>query len=116
MAEAPYKPDFGLITTDALGDLLGRPVDGDEEPQAIAALMTVSAYAAAHTRGRGFISASEAREDIAAVVVAAAARLYVNPDQLEQYTTGDYSARPAVFKGWTLAERAVLDRYRRKAA
>ncbi len=44
-----------------------------------------------------------------------AARLAVNPAQLTSEDADGYSARGG-FSGWTLAERLVLDNYRRKLA
>ena len=40
--------------------------------------------------------------------MAAAARLVANPEQLTYYATGDYTERPAVLTGYTLAELGVL--------
>lgn len=77
----------------------------------------VTAYVYGYTRGRGFIPEPGTgvlvpRKDVENVIIAAAARLAVNPRQMSYYTTGDYSERPAVLAGWTLLERAVLNNYR----
>ena len=77
----------------------------------------VTAYVYGYTRGRGFIPEPGTgvlvpRRDVERVIVSAAARLAVNPRQMNYYTTGDYSERPAVLAGWTLLERAVLNNYR----
>jgi hypothetical protein len=52
--------------------------------------------------------------DLRAVAMAAAARLLPNLAQVEYESTDGYAVRGG-FAGWTLAERLVLDRYRRKA-
>lgn len=68
-------------------------------------------YVNGYTRGRGFHGMIPER-DLQAVIVASAARLFTNPEQVTAYTMGDYSERPAVLAGWTLAEMAVLRRHR----
>lgn len=81
---------------------------------------TVAAYAHAYTFGRGFTVDSdgngEPAHDVARVIVAAAARLTTNPEQVSVYSAGDYSERPAVFTGWTVAEQGVLHRWRKRWA
>ena len=92
-----------------------------------------------HTRGRGcpvdllpssstptqaeraaIAAAARPAADLAAVAVSATLRLAPNPAQrtIEQTSTsGDGGSMRRVegsFVGWTLAERAVLDRYRRR--
>lgn len=73
----------------------------------------VRAMARAYTRGNGF-QGEDVADDIAAVITTATARLVANPEQLH-YAVG--SARiSGAFKGWTLAETFVLNRYRKRAA
>lgn len=77
-------------------------------------LATVEQMVRAYTRDAGFID-GEPGDDIAAVIVSAAARLIGNPTN-DQYTqTGPFSVRPGTFAGWTLPELAVLHRYRVRA-
>lgn len=92
--------------------------DGDAEAIAAAAeyVPVVATYVHGYTRGRGWSPAGVPAGPLKAVIVAAAARLLANPEQVAVYTLGDYSERPAVLSGWTLPERAVLHRYRRTAA
>lgn len=72
----------------------------------------IRAMAQAYTRGRGFQD-GEVAEDIAAVLTAATARLVANPEQLS-WAAG--SARiSGGFRGWSLAESFVLNRYRKRA-
>ena len=58
---------------------------------------------------------AEVPGDLRAVALAAAARLLPNLAQVEYESTDGYAVRGG-FAGWTLSERLVLDRYRRKAA
>lgn len=74
--------------------------------------MTVLEYVKGYTRARGFVGYIPHRS-LQAVIVAAAARLFTNPEQLTYYSTGDYSERPATMTGWTAAELGVLRRFRR---
>ncbi|WP_261623510.1 hypothetical protein [Nesterenkonia marinintestina] len=73
----------------------------------------VTAMARAYTRGNGF-TADGVAEDVAAVITTAAARLVANPEQIH-YSVGAvrYSGG---FKGWSLAETMVLNRYRKRAS
>lgn len=104
---------------------LGREAAGGGADPATVALArghveTVAAYAHAYTFGRGFTvdvdGNGEPAHDVARVIVAAAARLTTNPEQVSVYSAGDYSERPAVFTGWTIAEQGVLHRWRKRWA
>lgn len=104
---------------------LGRKAaDGAADPATVALarghVETVAAYAHAYTFGRGFTvdadGIGEPAHDVARVIVAAAARLTTNPEQVSVYSAGDYSERPAVFTGWTIAEQGVLHRWRKRWA
>ena len=74
--------------------------------------MTVLEYVRGYVRDRGFIGYIPHRS-LQAVIVSAWARLFVNPEQITYYSTGDYSERPATLTGWTAAELGVLRRFRR---
>ena len=74
--------------------------------------MVVLEYVRGYTRGRGFVGYAPHRA-LQAVIVAAGSRLFTNPEQLTSYQTGDYSERPAILNGWTMAELGVLRRFRR---
>ena len=74
----------------------------------------VEAFVHGNTRGRGFKNGRPVAP-LQAVVVTAAARLVTNPEQVYQYTTADYSERPAVLNGWTIPERGILHNYRKRA-
>lgn len=74
--------------------------------------MTVLEYVRGYVRDRGFIGYVPHRS-LQAVIVSAGVRLFINPEQLTYYSTGDYSERPATLTGWTAAELGVLRRFRR---
>ncbi len=71
----------------------------------------------AYTRGNGFDVYGEPDYDLEAVIVTATARLVTNPGQIAQdQTAGPYTqSLRGGFTGWTLAELAILNRYRRTA-
>ncbi len=95
----------------ALLDHPGNAYPGTSSVAAAVAQITVMVRA--YTRGRGF-DEDEPNDELAAVITTAAARLAVNGsgvgfrtkvnDVEEEWRTG--------FTGWTLAELAVLNRYR----
>lgn len=96
-------PDAGTVTSLRSGDVA-------------VVLPIVTTLAKAYTRGRGFID-NEPNDEIAAVIATAAARLSGNGEQLARKKVDDveyeYTLRGAF--GWTLAEQAVLNRYRVRA-
>ncbi len=95
---------------------LGRPGDANLAAVADAHLPHLLNLARAYTRGNGFFdSFGNPDPEIESVVMLAAARLATNPAQVESESTDSYSVRGG-FHGWTLAERLVLDNYRRKLA
>ena len=80
----------------------------------------IAALARSYTTGGGLLMDVEndeitarANDEISAVIVLATARLVTNPAQVTQGADG-YSVSGG-FQGWTMAERLVLDEYRRKA-
>lgn len=89
--------------------------DGDADLLALIAehLPVVTAMARAYTRDGGFKDRVQPADDIMAVITAATCRLVANPEQL-RYQAGSVSVQDS-FRGWTLAETAVLNRYRRRA-
>lgn len=101
------------LTGQTIADFLGYSDDADLVRLAGQHLVVVTAMARAYTRDNGF---DPLREDVAAVLTTATARLVVNPEQnkREQLATGE-SVTYASFVGWSLAETIVLNRYRRRA-
>lgn len=114
------------VTAEEVAAFLGQGDDPVVVSLAQEALAVVAAMARAYTRGNGFqVAHAEdlsqpvnngavvATEDINAVLVTATARLMANPDQVA-YRAGDVSFQGG-FTGWSLAEQAVLNRYRKRA-
>lgn len=78
-------------------------------------LATVTAMVRAYTRGAGFDEYDEPANDLARVIVSSATRSVTNPSHKSSIAIDDVTVRPGVFAGWTLAELAVLNRYRVRA-
>lgn len=96
----------------------GRPTPSRTDT-AREAVDLITAYVDGYTgghEGRGWTEDGVPDRRLTAVIIVAAVRLASNPRQVTVYTTSDYTERPAVMAGWTLAERAVLRRYRRVTA
>lgn len=100
-----------MLTPDDLEAFLGLPVD---PVQAEAHLGTVTAFARAYTRGRGFTD-GEPTEEIAAVILTATTRLLTNPTGTISQSTGPFNIRPGSFHGWNIVETLVLNSYRQRA-
>lgn len=94
---------------------LGRPDDTTLEGSVEAAIPVVTTMVKAYVRGNG--QDWEPNDELDAVIVTATARMVSNPTGLLHDTVAGpftQSLRGA-FQGWTLAELAVLNRYRRRA-
>jgi hypothetical protein len=97
-------------TATDLGALLGRTVGAE---QASAVLGIVTSMAKSYVRGQGF-SGGVPNDELAAVILTAAARLLSNPrglliDETEGPSSVSYRS---AFTGWTVAELFVLNRFR----
>ena len=96
---------------------LDSPGDEDTLTHARAVLPVVAAYVHGYTRGAGWDGTDgmfgRPVMPLQVVIVSAAGRVVSNPEQVSYYSAGDYSERPAVLAGWTLAELGVLRRYRK---
>lgn len=115
MIEAGISPR-GPIGADSLFSFLGRtPVDESDRTRAEDAVEVVRMYVWAYVRGNGFFGEDEPNRPLAAVIHSGAARLYSNPEQARQEVLGNLSVSYSVMTGFTLAEMAVLNRYRRRA-
>lgn len=73
-----------------------------------------TSYVKAYVRDVGFVNGYP-NDELASVIVAVAARSLANPTGVWQTTTGPFSVSYSRTEGFTLAERAVLDRYRVRA-
>ena len=99
---------MGLVGTPT-GEEVCAFLGVDPTPGADEATEIVTQFAHAYTRGNGF-EADGINSDIRAVIMAAAARLIANPEQLD-LQVGELR-RASFFRGWMLAERTVLDKWR----
>lgn len=91
------------------------PALADGDVDVVVPLITT--LAKSYTRGQGFTGNVPTNADIEAVIVTASARLAANGSQLRQGTTAGIYTQDlrSSFEGWTLAELAVLNRYRKRA-
>lgn len=82
-----------------------------------AAISQITVMARAYTRGRGFEYNEWPNEEIEAVITTAAARLAANGSgtQFRKKVDDVEIEYRSSFQGWTLAELAVLNRYRKTA-
>lgn len=98
-------------------DVVTLTAEGDAQAVADIAVPLLTVIAKSYTRGRGFVG-NVPNEEIAAVITTASARFVANPKQAsESQTIGPFiqDRRSRGFEGWSLAEYAVLNRYRRRA-
>lgn len=102
------------LTPHDVADFLGQGSDTQLLALAAEHLPIVTAMARSYTRGKGFDEDGYPKEDVAAVIVTATARLMANPEQLRT-TIGSMQVNDR-FTGWSLAETFVLNRYRKRAA
>jgi hypothetical protein len=88
-----------------------------EQQRGAAELEVITALAKSYTRGEGFDSDGNPGPDIRAVILMATARLHAHPGQIRYgETKGPESVNFGDgFVGWSLAELAVLNRYRVRA-
>lgn len=103
----------GPLTAE-LADFVGAEVNED---QAASVVRLVTALAKSYTRGSGFDSAGNPAPDLAAVIVTASARLMRDPSQMiDTEAAGPFRVSyRSGFDGWSCAELAALNRYRRRA-
>lgn len=109
--EEPEPPRPQGLGADVLAFLGERDADA---AQVDAHVHTATLMVKAYTRGRGFTGGVPA-EDVAAVIVSCAARLYRNPTLDRSQQVGPFQTAPGSFHGWSLPELAILHNYRRRA-
>jgi hypothetical protein len=87
----------------------------DGDIAAVVPIITVMVKS--YTRGRGFDDDGWPTEDLAAVIKTASARLAANGSQQNGMVMAGVYQKDlrSAFQGWTLAELAVLNRYRVRA-
>lgn len=105
---------MALPTVSDVLAFLGQQAEAGGDPQVQTHLDSTTQMVRAYVRDRGFVNGIPG-DDIAAVIVSATARAVRNPSQDTWQRAGSFSHRPGLFDGWTLAEYAVLHRYRRRA-
>lgn len=92
--------------------LMGQPDNPDLIAVIDKALTTIYQLVSAYTRGNGFVGGVP-NPELRAVIRTATARLTANPEQVASTVGGVTTG--AGFNGWSLAELAVLNRYRKRA-
>ncbi len=97
-----------------LGSFLNRPLTDDTQaPQHVA---IVTEFVRAYTRGSGFDINGNANDDLAAVIVTATARLLASLSLMPRREVGPMALVFTPFRGFTVAEMIVLNRYRQRTA
>lgn len=109
---APTAPT-GTVAALAVAKFLGQGDDQELVDLAAEHVVVIEQMARAYTRDRGF-ELGQINDGIKAVITSATARLVANPEQL-RYGVGSVQFNSA-FQGWSLAELAVLNRYRKRAS
>lgn len=103
------------VTPEELINFMGAtPVSTEIATTSVA---TAEALIGGYCRGRHVDKEGDYRDGIRAVVITVAARIAANPAQVTtRDSAGEFSrSRGAGFSGFTLAELAVMNRYRRQA-
>lgn len=102
-----------MVTGQQVAEFLGQGENAGLVALAEEHARIITAMARAYTRDNGFEEVGAA-EDIEAVITTATARLVANPEQL-RHSVGGVQQLDG-FKGWSLAETFVLNRYRKRAS
>ncbi|RBP64139.1 hypothetical protein DFO66_10711 [Brevibacterium sanguinis] len=111
MADWQSKPTGAEIAT-----LMNRADDAEAVTLASAYVDVIWEMAKEYTRGEGFsIDGLQAKPSVVSAVKLAVIRVAANPTQVKRFQVGEYSETPTVFEGFTLAELAVLNAYRKRA-
>jgi hypothetical protein len=112
-------PLYPSLSGHDVAAFLGRADDEQLVAMAARHLFEIAQLARSYTRGSGFLIQDSdnavvftPNAEIASVIVLATARLVTNPAQVQREEADGYAVAGS-FQGWTLPERAVLDRYRR---
>lgn len=111
----PETPDTGTPLPVKVCRFLGLTPEGDALALAEQHTRVVTTFVHGYTRGRGF-TGRVPNMDLEDVIISATARYVVNPQQATRQQIGDQSILYATLEGFTLAEKAVLHRYRRRTA
>lgn len=118
--DEPDEPEDELEHHEALARLVVRNIDAtdDEDTLALARLHVelVEGFVYGYTRGKGFSSEGIPERPLRNVIIMAASKLTYNPEQVSWFRSGEYSERPAQWKGWSLMDLSVLNMYRKRWA
>jgi len=110
-----YLDELAARLAPRVAAYVGRRDDPVATETAEGQVPIVAEFVRGYTRGKGW-QGDRPAAPLRAVIVSATARLVLNPEQVRQYSSGDYSETGPLLTGFTLAERHVLDRYRRRWA
>lgn len=109
------------LGTDVIG-YLGWVADAELLMLAEKHVQNVAMAARSYCRSRGWEKQEGAEgtvwrpaEDIAHVIITAAARSLSNPEGAREVSAGTFRSAPGSLWSWSLLERLVLDNYRLKA-
>lgn len=116
----PDPPTVGTVVSE-IAERVCRSLDMDTDDEAQLdktklAAENVLLVAWGYTRGRGFSDDLDPVYPIQRVIEMSTARLVNNPELTERWVISSDSEKLTPFVGFTLAERYVLDRYRKKFA
>lgn len=111
----PAVPDTPETLPVKVCKFLGLRPEGEALALAEQHARVVTTFVHGYTRGRGF-TARIPNMDLEDVIISATARYVVNPQQAARQQIGEQSILYATLEGFTLAEKAVLHRYRRRTA
>lgn len=118
----PEGPPLAVVPVpsgELLADHLGWPTD-DAEVMTLCSRHVQHVLRLVHsqTRGRGFSVGTDPQmaADLAEVVISAAARSVADPTQARRVEVGTVVTSPTPFARFTLAEQAVINRYRVRTA
>lgn len=104
-------------TVDQLGVLVQHGPNEHTSEELQSALDIATALVAGYTRGGHALASGELKPGISEVVLSVAARFIANPAGIQwRNQAGDFSElRTSGLNGFTLAERAVMNRYRKQS-
>lgn len=105
---------MGVTPEELISFMVDTPVSTET---ATTAITTAEALIGGYCRGSHVDRAGEYRDGIKAVVITVGARIAANPAQVAiRDSAGPFSrSRGQGFSGFTLAELAVMNRYRKRA-
>ena len=111
--EPEPDPAESTLVPDVL-EFLGLPNNPDMVKLAKQHTRIVTTFVRNYVRGNGFSVDGIPNPDIHDVIITATARYLPNPTQASRQSLGNQSIGYASIDGFTLAEKSVLNRYRRR--